>query len=303
MPLLEADGVADVAVRVDQAGDDGLAGERHALRRRPGSVTPLAGPTATMRPSRTRIVALSIGARSVPSITRAPVKAIVDAGLLRGRGHGPERHRRAGDEEAVRFHGDTIIGRQRSCDRFISWRHRSPFLHDRRKRQPDLTADVPGRPRRRGGLSRLYSTQPLLPLLTRMFGASTFEVGLDHHGADDRRRASSRRSSAASPIGWASAASSSLSAWTLTVATALAATSHSLHQLIFWRFVQGVATPGIFASTIAYIHEVWPPSHAGRAHRRVHDRHDPRRLHRPRSLRPRRRRRQLAGVIRRARRS
>ena len=29
--------------------------------------------------------------------------------------------------------------------------------------------------------------------------------------------------------------------------------------------MQGVATPGIFASTVAYIHEVWPPSHAGRA--------------------------------------
>jgi MFS family permease len=55
------------------------------------------------------------------------------------------------------------------------------------------------------------------------------------------------------------------SAVTLTLATALAATSASLHQLIFWRFVQGIATPGIFGSTVAYIHEVWPRSHAGRA--------------------------------------
>ena len=30
-PCLEAHGIADVAVRVDQSGDDGLAGERHAL--------------------------------------------------------------------------------------------------------------------------------------------------------------------------------------------------------------------------------------------------------------------------------
>ena len=29
--------------------------------------------------------------------------------------------------------------------------------------------------------------------------------------------------------------------------------------------MQGIATPGIFASTVAYIHAVWPPSHAGRA--------------------------------------
>src|SRR5437762_3179824 len=55
------------------------------------------------------------------------------------------------------------------------------------------------------------------------------------------------------------------SVWILTVGTALAGTSRTLEQLIFWRFVQGVATPGIFASTVAYIHEVWPPTHAGRA--------------------------------------
>ena len=56
-----------------------------------------------------------------------------------------------------------------------------------------------------------------------------------------------------------------MSAGALTVATALTATSTTLAQLIFWRFMQGVATPGIFASSVAYIHEVWPASHAGRA--------------------------------------
>ena len=32
-----------------------------------------------------------------------------------------------------------------------------------------------------------------------------------------------------------------------------------------WRFVQGLFTPGVFAITIAYIHEQWPPSRAGAA--------------------------------------
>jgi YNFM family putative membrane transporter len=110
----------------------------------------------------------------------------------------------------------------------------------------------------------LYSTQPLLPLLTRTFGASTFEAGLTITAptvavaifAPFIGRLADR-------LGFRRVIV--LSAWTLTLATALAATSHSLHQLIFWRFVQGIATPGIFASTVAYIHEVWPPSHAGRA--------------------------------------
>src|SRR6185295_14568880 len=109
----------------------------------------------------------------------------------------------------------------------------------------------------------LYSTQPLLPLFTRTFGASPFQAGLTITAptvavaifapfigrfAD---RVGLRRTIVAS-------------AWTLALATALAATSQSLAQLVAWRFVQGVATPGIFASTVAYIHEVWPPSRAGR---------------------------------------
>lgn len=110
----------------------------------------------------------------------------------------------------------------------------------------------------------LYSTQPLLPLLARTFGASTFEVGLTITAptvavaitAPFVGRLADRLGLRRVILG---------SAFTLTAATALAATSSSLHQLILWRFVQGVATPGIFASAVAYIHEVWPASRAGRA--------------------------------------
>jgi predicted MFS family arabinose efflux permease len=41
--------------------------------------------------------------------------------------------------------------------------------------------------------------------------------------------------------------------------TLLAATSTSLAQLIFWRFLQGFAIPGIIAVVITYIGEEWPP--------------------------------------------
>jgi YNFM family putative membrane transporter len=110
----------------------------------------------------------------------------------------------------------------------------------------------------------LYSTQPLLPLLTRAFNASTFEAGLTITAptvavaifAPFIGRLADR-------LGFRRVIV--LSAWTLTLATALASTSQNLQQLIAWRFVQGIATPGIFASTVAYIHEVWPPTHAGRA--------------------------------------
>src|SRR5258708_35286896 len=108
----------------------------------------------------------------------------------------------------------------------------------------------------------LYSTQPLLPLLTRTFGASTFAAGLTITAptiavaifAPFIGRLADRLGLRRVIV---------LSVWTLTVATALAATSHTLPQLIFWRFVPGIATPGLLASTIADIHGVWPACRAG----------------------------------------
>jgi predicted MFS family arabinose efflux permease len=44
------------------------------------------------------------------------------------------------------------------------------------------------------------------------------------------------------------------------VPTCAAATSSSLGWLIFWRLLQGLITPGVFATTIAYITEAWPPT-------------------------------------------
>ncbi|MQA28501.1 MAG: MFS transporter [Luteitalea sp.] len=110
----------------------------------------------------------------------------------------------------------------------------------------------------------LYATQPLLPLLMRVFSATHFAVSL---------------TITASTVAVAVAAPAVgrladlvgrkrvivASAFLLAVATLLAATADSLPQLVAWRFLQGLATPGVFATTIAYIHDEWPPSHVGRA--------------------------------------
>jgi predicted MFS family arabinose efflux permease len=45
----------------------------------------------------------------------------------------------------------------------------------------------------------------------------------------------------------------------ISVPTLLAATSTSLPQLVFWRFLQGVTVPGVIAVVITYIGEEWPP--------------------------------------------
>src|SRR5262249_43357163 len=108
----------------------------------------------------------------------------------------------------------------------------------------------------------LYATQPLLPLFARTFGASAFKVGLTI-------TAPTIAVALAAPAAGGLADRLGLrrtmlaAAMALAVTTALAATATSLWQLIVWRFLQGVVTPGIFASTIAYVHEVWPASRAG----------------------------------------
>jgi predicted MFS family arabinose efflux permease len=109
----------------------------------------------------------------------------------------------------------------------------------------------------------LYATQPLLPLLARTFHASNFAVSLTV-------TAPTVAVAVAAPIVGRLADRLGLrrmilvSAFALTVTTALAASSANLHQLILWRFVQGLVTPGIFASAIAYIHQEWPAARVGR---------------------------------------
>jgi predicted MFS family arabinose efflux permease len=104
----------------------------------------------------------------------------------------------------------------------------------------------------------LYCTQPLLPLLARLFHASKAGVGLTVSAATLgvalsapifgalAERLARKRVILASLLG-------------VTLPTLLSATSTSLGQLIFWRFLEGITVPGIIAVTITYIGEEWPP--------------------------------------------
>jgi MFS family permease len=105
---------------------------------------------------------------------------------------------------------------------------------------------------------QVYCTQPLLPLLTQLFHASKTGVGMTvsattlgvalsapFFGALTERLAR-KRVIVVSLIG-------------VSAPTLLAATSTTLGQLIFWRFLQGIMVPGIIAVVITYIGEEWPP--------------------------------------------
>jgi predicted MFS family arabinose efflux permease len=102
----------------------------------------------------------------------------------------------------------------------------------------------------------LYATQPLLPLLAHLFHASEAAVGLTVS-------ASTLGVALAAPIlGTLTERLSRkrvilVSILVLAAPTLLAATSPGLRALVVWRFVQGLALPGIFATIITYVGEEW----------------------------------------------
>jgi predicted MFS family arabinose efflux permease len=102
----------------------------------------------------------------------------------------------------------------------------------------------------------LYSTQPLLPLFSHLFHASEAMAGLTVS-------ASTLGVALAAPILGALTERLSrkrvivVSTLALAVPTLLAATSPGLRALIVWRFIQGLALPGIFATIITYVGEEW----------------------------------------------
>jgi MFS transporter, YNFM family, putative membrane transport protein len=110
----------------------------------------------------------------------------------------------------------------------------------------------------------VYSTQPLLPLLRETFQASELAVSFTVS-------ATILATALTAPIigmiaerrGRKKVIVPSL--FLLTVPTALAATSTSLGELIFWRFAQGLFVPGIIAVMLAYVNEEWAGRGVGRA--------------------------------------
>jgi YNFM family putative membrane transporter len=110
----------------------------------------------------------------------------------------------------------------------------------------------------------VYCTQPLLPLLRETFHASELAVSFTVSatifataltapiiGMIAERRG---RKKVIVP-----------SLFLLAIPTALAATSNSLHALIFWRFAQGLFVPGVIAVMLAYVNEEWAGRGVGRA--------------------------------------
>lgn len=110
----------------------------------------------------------------------------------------------------------------------------------------------------------LYSPQAILPLLSVEFGAGAAEVSAI---------ITAGTLSVALIAPFAGAVADVLSRkrvivaamLVVTIPTLMAAMAPSLPEMVFWRFVQGLVLPAIFAVTIAYIGEEWPRHEATRA--------------------------------------
>ena len=102
----------------------------------------------------------------------------------------------------------------------------------------------------------LFAPQPLLPMLARAFAISPGRASL-------LVTASTLAVAIAAPLAGVVADHFGRkrvivpAAFLLAVPTLLAATASDFGQLLFWRFLQGVFTPGIFAVIIAYVNEEW----------------------------------------------
>jgi YNFM family putative membrane transporter len=102
----------------------------------------------------------------------------------------------------------------------------------------------------------LYAPQPILPLLSHLFHAGEVAVSLTLTVA-------SLGVALAAPVAGVLADRFGRkpiivwSAFGLAATTLISATSTTLPILIFWRFWQGVCTPGVFSVTVAYINDEW----------------------------------------------
>ncbi len=110
----------------------------------------------------------------------------------------------------------------------------------------------------------VYDTQPLLPYLQQVFHASEIAVSLTVSATILAMALTAPFIGLlAESIGRKKVIVPSL--YALTVPTLLAATSRTLHQLVFWRFMQGVFAPGVIVVIMAYINEEFPRRHVGKA--------------------------------------
>ena len=112
-----------------------------------------------------------------------------------------------------------------------------------------------------GAFLNLYSPQAVLPLLSSEFGARAADISIIMTASTLAVALTAPFTGAvADVLGRKRVNNAAMIA--LIVPTAMIAFSSSLEAIIFWRFMQGLLLPPIFAVTVAYIGGEWPADEA-----------------------------------------
>src|SRR5690348_3549825 len=107
----------------------------------------------------------------------------------------------------------------------------------------------------------LYAPQSVLPLLAQELGAGAGDISLTISATTLAVALIAPFTGAvADVLGRKRVTAAAMTA--LVAPTLLVALAHDLHALLLWRFVQGLLLPPVFAVTVAYIGEEFPPAEA-----------------------------------------
>ena len=108
----------------------------------------------------------------------------------------------------------------------------------------------------------MYATQPLLPMLRSEFAVSQGRVA---ETVSALTLAVAFSALVVGPLADALGRKRVIlvATFALAAVTFGASFAHTIDQLIVWRFLQGLAMPGVFATTIAYISEEFPADRVG----------------------------------------
>jgi predicted MFS family arabinose efflux permease len=107
----------------------------------------------------------------------------------------------------------------------------------------------------------LYSPQAILPLLSTEFGTGAAEIStIMTAGTLAVALTAPFTGTVADVLGRKRVIVTAM--FLLGVPTVMCALAPNLHALVFWRFVQGLVLPPVFAVTVAYIGDEWEPRDA-----------------------------------------
>ena len=105
----------------------------------------------------------------------------------------------------------------------------------------------------------LYSPQALLPELGREFGATAAEISTIMTASTLAVALTAPATGAIADV-FGRKRLITIALFAVSIPTIMVAFASSVHEIVVWRFVQGLFLPPIFAVTIAYIGDEWPPA-------------------------------------------